>query len=155
MIKVNVLLKNISWKKQIKNPAVYVGNKVRLLNKKNKFYKKNILSFTLLLSGPHYIKKLNKKFRNKNKATDVLSFPSYSKKDLKNLIKKEKKIYLGDIILNLNKIKNKNNINKFKDEFNYLWIHGLVHLFGYKHKLNKDFKKMRKIEKNYFQYIST
>ena len=154
MIKVNVLLKNISWKKQIKNPAAYVGNKVRILNKKNKLYKKNILSFTLLLSGPYYIKKLNKRFRNKNKATDVLSFPSYSKKDLKNLIKKEKKIYLGDIIVNLNKIKNKKDINKFKDEFNYLWIHGLVHLFGYKHKLNKDFKKMRKIEKNYFQYIS-
>ena len=126
MIKVNVLLKNISWKKQIKNPAAYVGNKVRILNKKNKLYKKNILSFT-----------------------------SYSKKDLKNLIKKEKKIYLGDIIVNLNKIKNKKDINKFKDEFNYLWIHGLVHLFGYKHKLNKDFKKMRKVEKNYFQYIST
>ena len=154
MIKVNVLLKNISWKKQIKNPAVYIGNKVRILNKKNKLYKKNVLSFTLLLSGSYYIKKLNKKFRNKNKATDVLSFPSYSKKDLKNIIKKEKKIYLGDIIVNLNKIKNKKDINKFKDEFNYLWIHGLVHLFGYKHKLNKDFKKMRKIEKNYFQYIS-
>ena len=153
MIKVNVLLKNISWKKHIKNPALYVSNKVRLLNKKNKLYKKNILLFTILLSGPYYIKKLNKKFRKKNKSTDVLSFPSYSKKDLKNLIKKEKKIYLGDIIVNLNKIKNKNDINKFKEEFNYLWIHGLVHLFGYKHKLNNDFNKMKKIEKKYLKYI--
>ena len=153
MISVEVVSDERNWSKKIKKKEVFFHSICKSFPKKYKFINRKI-SLTLLLSNNENIKKLNKKFRNKNKATDVLSFPSYSKKDLKNLIKKEKKIYLGDIILNLNKIKNKNNINKFKDEFNYLWIHGLVHLFGYKHKLNKDFKKMRKIEKNYFQYIS-
>ena len=83
-----------------------------------------------------------------------MSFPFYSKKELKNKIKKEKEIYLGDIIVNLNKIKDKNNIINFKSEFNGLWIHGLVHLFGYDHKKDKDFYKMLKIEKKFLSYFS-
>ena len=43
---------------------------------------------------------------------------------------------MGDIIINLDKIKNKK-ILKFENEFDRLWIHGLVHLFGYDHKKNK------------------
>ena len=154
MIKVNVILNNIIWKKYLKNPYSFIDKKIELLNKKNKLYKKNTLICTLLLSGPEEIKKLNKKFRKKNKITDVLSFPFHEKNKLDIKIKKEKEIYIGDIILNLNKIKNKKNKIKFKNELNKLWIHGLVHLFGHQHKINKDFKAMDKIEKEYLDYIS-
>ena len=41
----------------------------------------------------------------------------------------------------------------FKLEFNKLWIHGLVHLFGYDHKKDKDFSKMIKIEKKFLSYL--
>jgi ssRNA-specific RNase YbeY (16S rRNA maturation enzyme) len=34
-----------------------------------------------------------------------------------------------------------------------LWIHGLVHLFGYDHKKEKDYRKMIQVEKNYLKYI--
>ena len=154
MIKVNVILNNIIWKKYLKNPYSFIDKKIELLNKKNKLYKKNTLICTLLLSGPEEIKKLNKKFRKKNKITDVLSFPFHEKNQLDIKIKKEKEIYIGDIILNLNKIKNKKNKIKFKNELNKLWIHGLVHLFGHQHKIDKDFKAMDKIEKEYLDYIS-
>ena len=154
MIKINVILNNIIWKKYLKNPNSFIDKKIELLNKKNKLYKKNTLICTLLLSGPEEIKKLNKKFRKKNKITDVLSFPFHEKKQLDIKIKKEKEIYIGDIILNLNKIKNKKNKIKFKNELNKLWIHGLVHLFGHQHKIDKDFKAMDKIEKEYLDYIS-
>ena len=123
MIKVNVILNNIIWKKYLKNPNSFIDKKIDLLNKKNKLYKKNTLICTLLLSGPAEIKKLNKKFRKKNKITDVLSFPFHEKNQLDIKIKKEKEIYIGDIILNLNKIKNKKNKIKFKNELNKLWIH--------------------------------
>ena len=66
----------------------------------------------MLLSGEKDIKYLNKKFRKKNSSTDVLSFPFYEKKDLLNLINKKEKIYLGDIILNFEKIKK--NLDKKK-----------------------------------------
>ena len=41
----------------------------------------------------------------------------------------------------------------FKLEFDKLWIHGLVHLFGYDHKKEKDYRKMSQVEKNYLKYI--
>ena len=154
MIKINVILNNINWKKYLKNPNNFIDKNIKTINKKNIFYKKNLLICSLLLSETKEIKSLNKKFRNKNKSTDVLSFPFYDKNKLKRLIKKEKEVYLGDIIINLNKVRSKNNKIKFQHELNKLWIHGLVHLFGYKHKNDKDFFKMNKIEKKYLKYIS-
>jgi probable rRNA maturation factor len=108
---------------------------------------------TLLLSGNDEIKNLNKKFRKKNKITDVLSFPFQLNNELDRLLKTEKEVYLGDIIINLNKIKSKDTKN-FKEEFDRLWIHGLVHLFGYDHKKEKDYLKMHKVEKNYINLIN-
>ena len=68
--------------------------------------------------------------------------------------RKEKEIYLGDVIINLEKIKNKKDQVKFETELNRLWIHGLLHLFGHNHKKNKDFFIMSKIEKKYLNYIN-
>jgi probable rRNA maturation factor len=153
MIKINVILNNINWKKYLKNPNSFFDKKISLINKKNKLYKKNVFICSLLLSDSVEIKKLNKKFRNKNKSTDVLSFPFYEKKKLMYKIKKEKEIYLGDIIVNLNKIKNKDNKINFNKELNKLWVHGLVHLFGHNHKKNKDFNVMNRIEYKYLEFI--
>ena len=153
MIKINVVINNVSWFKFIKNPSNYIDKKVRKININNKNFKRKIIFCTLLLSNEKEIKNLNKKFRKKNKSTDVLSFPFQAKKELNNLLKKEKEIYLGDIIVNLNKIKIKN-LKKFNKEFNRLWIHGLVHLFGHDHKQERDFLKMDQIEKKYLNLIN-
>ena len=154
MIKINVITNNISWQKYIKRPDNFIEKNLKNINKKNRDYKKKNIFCTLLLSGNKEIKKLNKKFRKKDKTTDVLSFPFYNKKELKNKLKREKEIYLGDIIINLNKIKDKHNHASFKKEFNILWIHGLVHLFGYDHKKDRDFVTMQKIEKIFLSYLN-
>ena len=153
MIIANVITKNLSWRRYIKNPNSYIDIKIKKLNNKNIKLKKSVY-FTLLLSGEKEIKNLNKKFRNKNKATDVLSFPFYTKKELHKRLNSEKEIYLGDIIINLNEIKDKKKLKNFKAEFNNLWIHGLVHLFGHDHKKEKDFLAMKKIEKKYSNFIN-
>ena len=153
MIKINVITNNNNWYKRIKNPVNYITIKIDKINKFDKpFLKKNIYC-TLLLSDNKEIKNLNKKFRNKNKSTDVLSFPFQERKELNDLLKKKKEIYLGDIIINLNSIKDKN-LKHFKTEFNRLWIHGLVHLFGHDHKKEKDFLKMNQVEKKYLNIIN-
>ena len=108
----------------------------------------------MLLSGTNEIKKLNKKFRKKNKSTDVLSFPFYSKKDLKKKLNNDKEVYLGDIIINLRKIKYRNNHNRFRIEFNKLFIHGLTHLLGYNHKNLKDYAEMKKVEMKFLSYFN-
>ena len=153
MIKINVVTNNVSWLSYIKSPNTYIDRKIKKLNIKNKNFKKNIIFCTLLLSNNKEIKNLNKKFRKKNKTTDVLSFPFHNSKNLKKNLKKDKEIYVGDIIINLNKVNTKDNLKLFKLEFDKLWIHGLVHLFGHDHKKEKDFNKMSKIEKDYFKYV--
>ena len=150
MIKINIISNNKIWYKFIKSPENYFEKIIINFNKK---YKKNRIFCTLLLSGDKEIKNLNKKFRKKNKSTDVLSFPFYNKKDLKKKLRKEKEIYLGDIIININKVKNRSNKNLFKHELNKLWIHGLTHLFGYDHKQDKDFYDMSKVEKKFLLYL--
>ena len=154
MIKINVITNNIQWFRYIKNPSNYFDRKLNKLNSKDNIFKKKNIFFTLLLSSDKEIRLLNKKFRKKNKVTDVLSFPFQTKPEHKIKIKKEKEIYLGDIIINLNKIKNKKVLKFFKFEFDRLWIHGLVHLLGHEHKKDKDFFKMSQIEKKYFDIVN-
>ncbi|MDC1130631.1 rRNA maturation RNase YbeY [Pelagibacteraceae bacterium] len=152
MIKISVITNNKRWFYFIKDPSNYINRKVKKLNL-GRNLEKNIFFCTLLLSGNKEISKLNKKFRKKNNATDVLSFPFHNKKNLKKEAKKGKEVYLGDIIVNLNKISDKKKLKNFRLEFNKLWIHGLIHLFGFDHKQEKDYIKMQKIESNYLSYI--
>ena len=104
MIKINVIPGNKAWFQYIKYPEKYIENKIIKINKKYKKFKQKKIYCTLLLSGTSEIKRLNKKFRKKNKSTDVLSFPFYNKKDFLKKLITEKEIYLGDIIVNFNKV---------------------------------------------------
>ena len=64
-------------------------------------------------------------------------------------------MYIGDIIININKIKKNLKDKKiFIKNFDKLWIHGLLHLFGYDHKKNKEFKKMSKTQTKLLNLIS-
>ena len=149
MIKINVLIKNNRWKRFIKNPENYFKKKINKLNK-NLFFRKKRLEFTLLLTEEKFLKKLNYKFRKKNKTTDVLSFPSEKTINLN----KKTNIYIGDIAVNLNKITKRLEKENFILKFDKTWIHGLVHLLGHKHKKDRDYLKMRKVEKNFLKSIS-
>ena len=143
MIKIEVLIKDKNWKKYLSNPNRYLNTQAKKINLK-KYFKSKLINISILLTGNNDIKFLNKKFRKKNKTTDVLSFPSYDQNIMRAKLKSQKNLYLGDIALNLYKIDKAK--NKFKIEFDKLWVHGLVHLMGYKHYKNKDFFKMKKIE---------
>ena len=143
MIKIEVLIKDKNWKKYLSNPNRYLNTQAKKINLK-KYFRSKLINISILLTGNNDIKFLNKKFRKKNKTTDVLSFPSYDQNKIRKKLKSQKNLYLGDIALNLYKIDRGK--NKFKSEFDKLWVHGLVHLMGYKHYKNKDFFKMKKIE---------
>ena len=154
MIKINVFVSNKSWRKHIKNPDIYLKKKIRLLNKKNNFFKNRDVSFSLLLSGNKEIKIINKRFRKKNNSTDVLSFPFYKKKKIKKLLKKKSNFYLGDIIVNLNKVVNCSTDKGLIKRFHQLWLHGLVHLLGYRHQSKKDYLKMKRVEDKLLKLIT-
>ena len=144
MIKVNVEVNNKTWHTKLKKPEKYLNLKLKKIIKIVPFFRKKNLIFTILLTNSSFIKKLNKKFRKKNKPTDVLSFQFSSKQDLK--LKKEKNIYIGDIAVCYEIIKKRSKKTDFFLEFNKVWVHGLLHLIGYNHIKNKDYIKMAKIE---------
>ena len=153
MIKIEVLIKDKNWKKYLSNPNRYLNIQAKKINLK-KYFRSKLINISILLTGNNDIRLLNKKFRKKNKTTDVLSFPFYTKGEFKKRIKNQREIYLGDIVVNLSKVKNKDDKNNFIMEFNKLWVHGLVHLLGYDHKKNFDFIKMTKIEKKFISYLN-
>lgn len=106
---------------------------------------------TLLICSNYRIKNINKKFRDIDKATDVLSFPNIifenkykiNKNDIINYIDNDtKQIYLGDIIISMDKCisQSKKYGHSIKREFSFLFVHSLLHLLGYDH-MDKDEEK--------------
>ena len=150
MIKVNVAINNKSWHKKIKHPKKYFNQKLKKISNIIKFFRGKNITFTILLTNSLNMKKLNKKFRKRNKSTDVLSFPTFSAKRLQ--LMKEKKIYIGDIAASYEAIHSRSKKNFF-EEFDKVWVHGLLHLIGYDHIRDKDFYKMNKIEKRILNSI--
>ena len=151
MIKVNVEINNKSWHEEIKNSKKYFNNKLKKISNVVKFFKKKNVTFTIFLTNSLNMKKLNKKFRKKNKPTDVLSFPSFSPKNLKLI--KNKKIYIGDLAVSYEIISFRSKKKSFIKEFDKVWVHGLLHLIGYDHIKNKDYYEMYKIEKRILNLI--
>ena len=144
MIKANVILENIIWKKKIKDPNTFIKKRLKALSRK-KYFRKKKQVFSILLTNNKKMKNLNNKFRKKNKPTDVLSFPIYHKM-LNNL-------YIGDIAISYEIIDKRSQNSNFFLEFDKIWIHGYLHLLGYKHKKLLDYKIMSEKENlilNYF-----
>ena len=152
MIKVNVEINSKSWHKKIKNPKRYFSKKLKKISKFVKFFKRKNTTFTILLTNSLNMKKLNKKFRNQNKPTDVLSFPFFSKSNLKFI--KQKKLYIGDVAISYEIINLRAKKNDFLLEFDKVWVHGLLHLIGYNHIKNKDYYKMDNVEKKILNSIN-
>ena len=146
MTSADVVLDYYLWEKKIRNPKSYIKKKLVKLNKL-KLFKKKSKNYTIFLTNNKKMRELNKKFKNKNKTTDVLSFP------FNNKINYKKNIYLGDIAISYEIINKRSKNSSFFLEFDKMWIHGYLHLLGHNHKKKKDFIKMKKLENlilNYF-----
>ncbi len=91
----------------------------------------------LILTNDKEIKALNAKYRNIDKATDVLSFP----------LQDVAFMPLGTIIVSIDKVKAKAKElgHDEEDELALLFIHGLLHLLGFDHE--SDEGQMRQKER--------
>ncbi len=147
MIRAEVVLDNSIWKKKIKKVDLFFNKIINSFPKRYHFKGKRII-FTILLSNNKKIKMLNKKFRNKNKPTDVLSFP-LGKKITKKIT------YLGDIIISYEYINRpkKINIYDFQRKTIKIFIHGFLHLIGFDHMKLSEFKKMDKEELRIYKMV--
>lgn len=86
-----------------------------------------------------YIRKLNKKYRNKDKATDVLSFPMYDDGDF-DPTECISGAVLGDIVISLERAKEQAAEigNSFLHEVAFLAVHSTLHLLGYDHERSAE-----------------
>ena len=148
MIKVNVLSEEKSWSKKIKKKKELFNNVCKNFPKKFRYLNK-VVYLTLLLSNNKNIKKLNKKFRGKNKHTDILSFPFEKKRE------NTKEMYLGDIIISYNFIDKprSQSLKSFKEKLIKTFIHGFLHLLNFDHIKDKDYTKMLKEEELIYKSV--
>jgi len=126
---------------EIYNFSKFKINKKKLqenLSKISKFLKIDKALIRIFFVNSKEIKKINKKFRNKNQSTTVISLKYQDFKVIdKNL--------LGEIYLSIDDIKDQNQFfqkTKLADIINYYLIHGLLHLMGYDHSTIKSAKIM-------------
>jgi len=126
---------------EIYNFSKFKINKKKLqenLSKISKFLKIDKALIRIFFVNSKEIKKINKKFRNKNQSTTVISLKYQDFKVIdKNL--------LGEIYLSIDDIKDQNQFfqkTKLADIINYYLIHGLLHLIGYDHSTIKSAKIM-------------
>jgi len=139
-IQTNFFCKSNYWSKRMLKIKEIVKNILKIDDldfKKNNFYILN-----LIFVDDRNIKNVNKKYRKKNKTTDVLTFVNFIKNN-----KNENEAYC-DIFFSAETIKKdaKKNLINFYDHITHLIIHCFLHINGYDHKKKSDFIKMKKLE---------
>lgn len=98
---------------------------------------------SIILTNEENIQKINKEYRNIDKATDVLSFPMFQPDEIDEAKKREE--VLGDIIVCMPIVKKQavEYEHSIEREFAYMLVHGFYHLMGYDHMVEEDKVKMR------------
>ena len=109
----------------------------RVAEKTLKILRVKIPEISIVLVGDAKIKELNRKYRKKNKVTDVLAFD------------------YGEILICLPQAKRqaKRLGHSLKKELGILLIHGILHIAGYKDKTKKDFDKTTKKQNEIWRKI--
>lgn len=152
MVKVELILDNKSWlsfiskleiKKLIKevfNIIIHVLN-ISIANG-------IIVELSFILTDDDLIKNYNKKYRNIDNPTNVLSFPLYENEVIKEFEYNNNYLLLGDIVLSIDTIirESKDQKKSFSDHLTHLILHSILHLFGFDHVKIKDAKNMESIE---------
>jgi len=123
-----------------KNEKLKVTQAVKIFSENFKISRN--FHFTVHSLNESESKKLNQKTFNKNKPTDVLSFPLYNNIKAINQLDKSMHEDMGDMFICRNVIKMNAEIydKDFVEELQYIVIHGLLHLIGYSHEKNDKLK---------------
>lgn len=119
--------------------SIKPGRIKKVVRKILKDQKRNAERINIIICDNKKILELNRRFRQINKPTDVLSFP-FNDSDL-----------LGEIYIckDCAQKQAEQNDHTVDDEVQRLVVHGAVHLLGYTHKSKKDTTQMQKIESRY------
>ncbi|AIF81493.1 hypothetical protein I862_04675 [endosymbiont of Acanthamoeba sp. UWC8] len=108
------------------------------------------IEISVLLADDEKLQELNRQYRDKDKPTNVLSFPNYDLKpgNYLKILKKEKEIYLGDIALSYTTIYHESieQDKLFMHHLAHMLVHSMLHLIGYDHEDESEAEKMEELE---------
>lgn len=112
----------------------------------------------IILTNPENIRKTNKKYRNIDRETDVLSFPMFEKEEIEVLKEQKNPMIevLGDIMISIERVdmQAKEYGHSFERELAYMLVHGFYHLMGYDHIEENDKIQMREKEEGILKKLS-
>ncbi len=120
-----------------------------------KDYSKAKVELAVTLCGKSKIRTLNRQFRKKDKATDVLSFPLCD--NLRKFPEEMPLLSLGDIFICHEVASRQAQAFElsYEDEVVHLLSHGFLHLLGFDHEISpKEDKLMRGLEEELVKKIS-
>lgn len=156
MISIDITLKSKKWQqeKNIEKLIEKICQTLIPLTDLKKILKKDFeLELSILLVSDAQIKKINQEFRQKNKPTNVLSFPALDENllrqsGIKKAVGKSDYLLLGDIIISYESVKKESLAQKkhFHDHLTHLILHSILHLIGHDHEDEKMANTMEALE---------
>ncbi len=113
----------------------------------------NQAEISIFLVSNSQIRKINQKFRNINKPTNVLTFGYLDEKlirksNLETILKSSEYHFLGDIFFAFEKIKSEAVREKkiFDSHLTHLILHSILHIIGFDHQSEKEAEIMESME---------
>lgn len=108
--------------------------------------------FNLIIVDNEYIHDINKKYRNVDRETDVITF---ALEDESSVIIPDEERILGDIYISIDKAREQSKLynHSLLRELSFLAVHGFYHLLGYDHQTKEEeeimFKKQEEVLDSY------
>ena len=101
------------------------------------------VEISIVLANDNFVQDLNKKYRDKDKPTNVLSFPQTEEDELSAPI-----IMLGDIVIASGVIEkeSKEQNKNIKNHYTHMLVHGCLHLMHYDHITDEEADEMEALE---------
>lgn len=148
-LNIDVLIEDDIWNEYHLKDTILQTTKA-VLNYLHIYKYADNIEFSIILTNNIAIQSLNKQYRFQDKPTNTLSFPA---QDINPKEMKKNKFHdgfamLGDVIFAYQIIEDeaKEQNKDFKQHFTHLLAHGLLHLFGFDHKVDSEAEEMENIE---------
>jgi probable rRNA maturation factor len=150
-LSIDLCINDNIWVQPLKSLETKISKIIDFIIKKFGLYNyNNSIELSILLTNDKEIEQLNFQYRQKNKPTNVLSFPAHliDTSNLALTIPKNNILSLGDIVMSFNTIVREQleqNI-PFDNHFMHLLIHGVLHLLGFDHNTAQQADHMENLE---------
>ncbi len=102
-----------------------------------------------VLADDDFVQSLNRDYRNRDRPTNVLSFPNTDTPTISGVLAEENS-ELGDVILAFETISKEAEVAglPLADHLSHMAIHGVLHLLGYDHIRQKEAVEMENLERD-------